>query len=122
VDNRSQRLELELNPARLASIIDNAVVISSEIVNFHFNALANADLAQPAKAADARYRFQAPAMGAAERRAMHERWILANAFHELLGERLSFTVAEFNEIAFACHFLGQQLSAKLPRPKVAEDK
>jgi len=37
-----------------------------------------------------------------------------------LGERLSFTLAEFNEIAFACHFLGQQLSAKLPQPKITE--
>jgi hypothetical protein len=33
-----------------------------------------------------------------------------------LGEQLSFSLSEFNEIAFACHFLGQQLSAKLPRP------
>ena len=36
-----------------------------------------------------------------------------------LGERLTFTLAEFNEIAFACHFLGQQLSGKLPRPMVS---
>jgi hypothetical protein len=38
-----------------------------------------------------------------------------------LGERLTFTLAEFNEIAFACHFLGQQLSSKLPRPTIAEE-
>ena len=84
MDEGIRRLELELNPAHLASTIDNAVVISSEIVNFHFSALASADLTQPAKAADARYRFQTPAISAADRRAMQECWILAKAFQELL--------------------------------------
>jgi len=84
MDEGIRRLELELNPAHLASIIDNAIVISSEIVNFHFSALASADLTQPAKAADARYRFQTPAISAADRRAMQECWILAKAFQELL--------------------------------------
>jgi hypothetical protein len=36
-----------------------------------------------------------------------------------LGERVIFTAAEFNEIAFACHILGQQLSAGLPRAPIA---
>jgi hypothetical protein len=35
-----------------------------------------------------------------------------------LGERLTFTRSEFNEIAFACHYLGQQLIAKLPKPTI----
>ena len=35
-----------------------------------------------------------------------------------LGERIIFTLAEFNEVAFACHFLGNQLSTKMPRPAV----
>ena len=261
---RLGQLQLQLNPIQLASIIDNAVVTSIEVVNFYFGALANADLSQPAQAGDARYQFRAHEIGADERRAMHERWILAKAFQELLravrhsleeahifvalltgkhqikssatlseflepfkrraarlkfpdlldavnsrldpkidfsaayvslqsarnclehrdgivskietdggerfrlrvprakifylrngteveiesghrieagddrsdvevlmrletrerwialGERLSFTLAEFNEIAFACHILGQQLSARLPRPNVAE--
>src|SRR5580704_5822385 len=78
------QLRLELNPIRLAAIIDNAVFTSTEIVNFHFNSLISADLAQPAKAAGVRHRFRSPAIGAAERRAMHERWILAKAFQELL--------------------------------------
>jgi hypothetical protein len=81
---RLGQLELKLDPQRLASIIDNAVVATSEVVNFYFNALANADLARPAEAADARYRFRAPEIAAAERRAMHESWILAKAFQELL--------------------------------------
>ena len=33
-----------------------------------------------------------------------------------VGERLVFTLQEFNEIAFSCHFLGQQLSTRLPSP------
>jgi hypothetical protein len=35
-----------------------------------------------------------------------------------LGQRLSFTRAEFNEIAFACNFLGQQLASRLPKPRL----
>jgi hypothetical protein len=37
-----------------------------------------------------------------------------------LGERLSFTQAEFVDIAFACHFLGQQLSSRLPKTPAPE--
>jgi hypothetical protein len=33
-----------------------------------------------------------------------------------VGERITFTLAQFNEITFACHYLGKQLSAKLPKP------
>jgi hypothetical protein len=39
-----------------------------------------------------------------------------------LGERLTFALDEFNEIAFACHYLGQQLSSKLPKPKISQAK
>jgi hypothetical protein len=41
-----------------------------------------------------------------------------------LGERLTFTLTEFNEVAFACNFLGQQLASRLPKPKlsVSENK
>lgn len=35
-----------------------------------------------------------------------------------VGERLTFSLSAFNEIAFACHFLGQQLSSRLPKPKI----
>jgi hypothetical protein len=35
-----------------------------------------------------------------------------------LGERLTFTLSEFNEVAFACNFLGQQLASRLPRPEL----
>jgi|tagenome__1003787_1003787.scaffolds.fasta_scaffold20559718_1 hypothetical protein len=35
-----------------------------------------------------------------------------------VGERLKVSLAEFNEIAFACDFLGQQLASRLPKPKL----
>lgn len=37
-----------------------------------------------------------------------------------VGERLIFSPAEFNEIAFACHFLGNELAGKLPNPQMTE--
>jgi|SRR5665213_2244576 len=36
-----------------------------------------------------------------------------------VGERLKFSLIEFNEIAFACNFLGQQLASRLPKPKLS---
>jgi hypothetical protein len=33
-----------------------------------------------------------------------------------LGDRLRFTLSDFNEVAFACHYLGNQLAQKLPSP------
>ncbi len=79
----SQRVELQLNPGRLSSIINGAVVATSEIVNFHFNALAGADLTNPAESGG-RFRINSPNISAADRRSLHESWILARAFQELL--------------------------------------
>src|SRR5665213_3357205 len=76
-------VQLTAEPRFIAVIIDTAVVTSSEIVNFHFGALDGADLSKPAQA-EVMYRFGSPEMTAADRRAVHERWILAKAFQELL--------------------------------------
>jgi hypothetical protein len=65
-------------------IIDSAVVASSEIVNFHFNALSGADLSKSSEPSDLMYKFPAPELTATERLAMHENWILGKAFQELL--------------------------------------
>jgi hypothetical protein len=259
------QVQLSLDAGQLAVIIDSAVVSSCEVVNFHFNALAGANLDQSAHTPEARYRFKGRELNAAQRRAVHENWILAKAFQELLravrdalerahifvsllgkthrvsssatleeflapfqkkaadlkfpallaavnetlvpkldfaesyeslqkvrnclehrggivskvetdgqeifefsiprvkvfylrlgsevevvagttidpgddrpqvqiftklevrkrsvslGERITFTLSEFNEIAFACHFLGEQLATRLPRPKIERD-
>jgi len=77
-------LELRLNPNRIAAIMDSAIISSSEVVNFHFNALSNADLGIPAEPVEATFRLRGPQMDAAQRRAMHENWILAKSFQELL--------------------------------------
>jgi hypothetical protein len=33
-----------------------------------------------------------------------------------LGQRLALTVADFDEIAFACFHFGSQLATRLPKP------
>lgn len=78
------RVELNLDPTILARIVDAAVVASSKIVNFHFNALSILDLSKPVEPVDAIYRFRGPELNAAQRRVMHENWVLAKAFQELL--------------------------------------
>ena len=74
---------LKLNANRLVEIIDAAVLATMEVVNFHFNALADADLSEPARS-DARFRINGPKIEAAQRRSAHESWILAKAFQDLL--------------------------------------
>lgn len=59
------KLQLNVNAIGLAAIIDSAVVISSEIVNFHFNALSYADLNKPVEPVEsvealAWYTFRGP--------------------------------------------------------------
>ena len=80
----NRAVELKLNPNRLAGIINSAVVCSNEIVNFHFNVLTEANLNEPIEPANAVFRFPGPNLSAEQRRAMHESWILAKAFQDLL--------------------------------------
>ncbi|HET7847764.1 MAG TPA: hypothetical protein VFL51_01760 [Pseudolabrys sp.] len=77
------RLQLSLNATRLSSVINTAVVSTNEIVNFHFDALDGADLAQPSPCTE-KFRVRGQEMTAAERRALHENWILSKAFQDLL--------------------------------------
>ena len=79
-----RNLEIQLNADRLAFIINSAVVNSIEIVNFHFNALSVADLSKPVQTTETMYKFKTPELSVAQRRALHENWILAKAFQELL--------------------------------------
>jgi len=76
-------VQLSLNPERLVAIIDEAVLATNEIVNFHFNALANANLAQPAEGGG-RFQIRGAEIDSEKRRALHESWILAKAFQEML--------------------------------------
>jgi hypothetical protein len=91
---------LELDPQKIARIVDAAVVTTTEVISFHFNALATADLAQAAQLPEANFRFRTPNMTADQRRAMHESWMLAKAFQELLR-----AVRNALEVAHVCTVL-----------------
>jgi hypothetical protein len=77
------KLKLELNPNRLSEIIGSAVIGSTEIVNLHFRAL-DANLEPPEATSGVVYKFNAPEMNVEQRRSLHENWILAKAFQDLL--------------------------------------
>ena len=173
------KARLELDPARIARIINAAVVVSTEVVNFHFNAVDRANLSEPIEPPNSPlFGFRGGNLTAEQRRSVIENWVLAKAFQELLravrhaleiahvftsllgksytvrsdtsvvdflrpfeakagddraevklfmrieerkrslalGEQIRFTLREFNEVAFACHFLGSQLALKMPKP------
>jgi hypothetical protein len=84
MENVNPKVELNLDASRLTAIIDSAVITSIEVVNLYFQALATANLENPADTAGGMYRFTSPQITAAQRRAMHENWILAKAFQDLL--------------------------------------
>ncbi len=78
---------MQIDPSRLLRIIDSAVLTSSEIVNFHFSALSNADLSQtpiPANPGSGSFGFVGPTLSAEQRLIVHQNWILAKSFQELL--------------------------------------
>ncbi len=77
-------INLQIDSRKLAAIVDEAVVASTEVVNFHFKALATADLTNPAELEGVVHRFKAQEMNAESRRALHENWMLSRAFQELL--------------------------------------
>jgi hypothetical protein len=81
---QNPRLHLELNPSRLSEIIGSAVFVSTEVVNLHLNALSDESLNRPLDGSGIVYRFRGPELDVDQRRAMHESWILAKAFQELL--------------------------------------
>ena len=81
--NEVPRLNITLPRERISGIINTAVIACNEIVNFHFDALSSADLSQPIEA-DARFRVRGPQMTADDRRSLHESWILAKAFQDML--------------------------------------
>ena len=78
------KLRLEVNPARLAEIIGSAVFASAEVVNLHFKALTDDNLKRSLEGSGVVYKFTGPDLSLDQRRAMHENWVLARAFQELL--------------------------------------
>jgi hypothetical protein len=78
-------VHLKLNANRLVHIVNSAVIATIEVVNFHFKSLSTADLSEPPSLPDgAIFRLNGPKLTADQRRTLHEHWILAKAFQELL--------------------------------------
>jgi len=90
-------VHLVLDANAVAAPVHIAALTCLEIVDFYLSALANADLSKkpPAfKGSFFNFRMTGPEMSAKDRRTMHESWILAKAFHELLrGVRASLEQA-----------------------------
>ncbi|NOJ47828.1 hypothetical protein [Bradyrhizobium archetypum] len=90
---------LQLNPNGVAAPTHRAVVACREVVDFYFDALARADLSKKPPAPEGsffRFDLTGNDLSTADRRALHENWILARAFQELVrGVRASLEEAYF---------------------------
>lgn len=87
-------LNLQLNIDAILMHGQNAVVLSSEIVDFMFNALETADLSKKPINEATQYKFKTPDLSAADRRAMYENWIFLKSFQDLMrGVRASLEQA-----------------------------
>jgi hypothetical protein len=90
----NQQIVLELNPAAVLMPAQNAVVLSSEIVDFFENAIHKTDLSKKPANDATQYKFKSPEISAEERRAMYENWIYLKAFQDLMrGVRASLEEA-----------------------------
>jgi hypothetical protein len=82
--NENPKLRLEINPGHLAEIIGSAVFASTEVVNLHLNSLSDENLNRAPVESGVVYKFKGPELNHDQRCAMHESWILAKAFQEIL--------------------------------------
>jgi hypothetical protein len=89
-------INLELNLDAILVPAQNAVVLSSEIVDFFSDSVAKADLSKKPVNAATQYKFKTPDISAADRTAMYENWIFSRAFQDLLrGLKSSLEQAYF---------------------------
>jgi len=92
-------INLGLNPDGVAVPVHRAALICREVVDLYFDALSKADLSQPPPPpGDTFFRFdiKGPELSLEERRGIHERWVLAKAFQDLIrGVRGSLEEAYF---------------------------
>jgi hypothetical protein len=76
---------LELDPAKIRHVIDSAVVVTTEVVNFNFRSLESANALEADELSDPPlFTFQAGNLTDEQRRSAIENWVLAKAFQELL--------------------------------------
>src|SRR3954467_11107624 len=93
-----QQIEITLHPNGVAAPAQHAAAICREIIDFYFDALARADLGKQPPPHDTffRYNVHGPNLSEAERRVLHENWILAKVFQGLMrGVRASLEEAYF---------------------------
>jgi hypothetical protein len=91
-------IEITLHPDGVAVPTQQAATICKEVVDFYFDALAKADLTKKPPGRDTFFRFEinGPNLSEGERRVVHENWILAKAFQDLVrGVRASLEEAFF---------------------------
>jgi hypothetical protein len=95
----ARTINLTLNPDGVAARAHSAALICREVIDLYFEALSKADLSQPPPAPqDAFFRFdiKGPNLSPEDRRNVHERWVLAKAFQDLMrGVRGSLEEAYF---------------------------
>jgi hypothetical protein len=80
-------LQLTLNPDGVAAPAHRAAVICREIIDLYFDALSRTDLSQKPPASKTtffRADFRGPDLSAEERRNLHEAWLLAKVFQDLV--------------------------------------
>ena len=101
-------IHLDLSPAAVAPLAHAAAILSQEVVNLYFDALAKADLSKILPAVGrkiVRHNISDLKIDRVERRRRHENWTLAKAFQDLLrGVRESLEQAYLvTEIAWKHH-------------------
>jgi hypothetical protein len=98
-ENVNPKIEIQLRPDGVAAPAQIAALTCREIVDFYFSALATADLSKKPLAPEGtffRFDFSGPELSATDRRSLHENWILAKVFQELVrGVRASLEEAFF---------------------------
>lgn len=98
VATMANQILITLQPDGVAAPAQQAAAICTEIIDFYFDALGKADLGKESPPRDTFFRFRFTGINRSEieRRALHENWILAKAFQDLMrGVRGSLEEAYF---------------------------
>src|SRR5258706_2994483 len=116
-DNVNPRIELQLHPDGVAAPAHIAAQTCREIVDFYFAALATADLSKNPPAPEGtffRFGFSGPELSTTDRRSLHENWLLAKVFQDLMrGVRASLEEAFFFTELIAAGTITAQSSSTL---------
>ena len=108
IETKRPTIQLTLDANAVAAPVHAAAVTCREVVDFYFDAIAKADLSKKPPGIEGnffRFDVAGPDLDADSRRAMHESWILAKAFQDLMrGVRASLEQAHlFIEILGGPH-------------------